>query len=154
MGDEGHGGVFASERFTHFHTQLMQRCAESDNVDLWFIAKDGTNVACAYNFRLGDTVYFYQSGLDGNAAPGISLGLLVNAQAMEDAIAKGYKRYDMMGGKTGSYKKDYNCDTAPMYAVTVYNRTFKGALVKTLRRMVASVRGARRSVSSGAAEHG
>jgi CelD/BcsL family acetyltransferase involved in cellulose biosynthesis len=137
---KGQSGVFASERFNRFHCHLMQLLRARDLVELRFVQKDGENIACVYNFCYGDTVYYYQSGLDKAAAPNISLGMIVHAEAIKAAIESGFKCFDMMRGKSNTYKQDYQCATTPMYRVTLYNKTFKGGVLHSSHRVLDALR--------------
>ena len=137
---KGQSGVFASERFNRFHHHLMQLLRGRDLIELRFLRKDGENIACVYNFCHGDTVYYYQSGLDTAAAPNISLGMIIHAEAIKAAIERGFNYFDMMGGTANTYKRDYSCATAPMYCVMLYNNTTKGRMLYVSHRVFDALR--------------
>lgn len=82
---------------------------------LWFVELDGQAVASWYGWRLGDRYAHYQSGLDP-AWSRRSVGLVLLAHTIKQAIAEGAAHYDMLAGGE-AYKR--RLATGERYAQTL-----------------------------------
>ena len=140
---EGRKGAFASSRFTAFHRQLAETFLVQGMLNIELLSVDGENIAVLYNFRYGDTEYFYQGGFDIVAAGKYSPGLVAHVFAIESAIRTGLKRYDFMRGTPNSYKAEFGCVQAEMHDMILFGNTVKGRILSATRRFVRVLRRAR-----------
>jgi CelD/BcsL family acetyltransferase involved in cellulose biosynthesis len=93
----GQPGCFASRRYTAFHTDLLGELLARGQLVLFWIELDGRPFVVKYSLAAGDTVYYYQCGLDSTRladSPG-RLGALVSLKL---AIDGGYRVLDMLRG--------------------------------------------------------
>lgn len=112
---EGETGVFASERFTRFHDEVMPRLldGEGGTLDLlWLVAK-GEPVAAIYNIVYRDKVYFYQSGRRLDVPKGVKIGIAIHALAIRRSIELGHREYDFLNGAS-QYKTKLALATRPL----------------------------------------
>jgi len=91
----------------------------------------GRPVAGYLTFKYGDSVFSYQTGWDaGSPAARYSLGTVLTAQAVKDAIEKGFRYYDLLRGDE-SYKwrltKSYRKTVTFLFGQTLAARGYLGA---------------------------
>ena len=80
-----------------FFRALAQRMAELDQIRLFFMEIDGEKAASSLCFDFGQTRLLYNSGYD----PGFSyysVGLLLHAMSVRDAIERGLGYFDFLRG--------------------------------------------------------
>jgi CelD/BcsL family acetyltransferase involved in cellulose biosynthesis len=99
-------GVFASERFTRFHDEVMAALLDSPDgkLELQWLVVDGHPVVVLYNIVYRGRVYFYQSGRKLDVPKGVKLGLAAHALALGAAIDDGHAEYDFLAGES-QYKR-------------------------------------------------
>lgn len=80
----------------------------------------GGTVSVMYNVKVGDTVYFLQSGIDTARTRGISPGLLHFGYAIEAACKERATRFDFLAGpgRHRDYKRDLGAE--PVEVVTYH----------------------------------
>lgn len=113
-------GCFASRRFTDFHREVMGRLLARNQLRLVWTELDGRPVSVEYSLAGGDTLYFYQSGFEPDAArdkPGW-LGLVGSFRA---AIAAGYRHYDFLRGDE-PYKASWLAQPVPLVQLRIVGR--------------------------------
>jgi CelD/BcsL family acetyltransferase involved in cellulose biosynthesis len=86
-----------------FYRRFCNYFAGRGELDLWRADGSGKLLAFLINVRHGGKVYHYNTCFD-EAAAGISPGLLLHAQAIQDAFARGLSEYDFLSGDE-LYKK-------------------------------------------------
>lgn len=113
----GLNGAFSEEKFLIFHKMIMKYLFENGYLQLRFLQINNENVACLYNIKYNNKIFFYQSGIDTSFDYSLSPGLLLHSYCIEDAIKEGIKEYDfLLMGNMDSYKKSwtrnyrYMCD--------------------------------------------
>lgn len=102
----GYAGVFASERFTRFHDEVMAALLDGRDgqLELQWLIVDGRPVVALYNIVYRGRVYFYQSGRKLDVPKAVKLGLAAHALALGAAIAEGHTEYDFLAGES-QYKR-------------------------------------------------
>jgi len=105
-GGSSDGGVFASERFTRFHDEVMTALLDGPDgkLELQWLVVDGRPVVALYNIVYRGRVYFYQSGRKLDVPKGVKLGLAAHALALRAAIDDGHAEYDFLAGES-QYKR-------------------------------------------------
>lgn len=77
----------------------VARAAQADGtLQLMFASVDGRKAAGLFNFDYNDRIWVYNSGLDPTAFSGLSLGVVLTAQAIEQAIEDGRTEFDFLRG--------------------------------------------------------
>lgn len=115
----------SKEAKTQFLTPLMEaffkdavRLSCSNGwLRLFFLDISGTRASAAIVFDVGDTYYLYNSGYDRQFSH-LSVGLILKARCIEEAIMAGKKRFDFLRGKE-PYKYDLGGIDQPVYRCRV-----------------------------------
>jgi hypothetical protein len=99
----GQAGVFASENFRTFHQTIAPLFFSQGKLALFRLSFKDRVVAIMYGFRHGRTLSAYQCGFDLQAAPKMSLGLIMYAFCLQEAVRSGMAEWDFLRGEE-SYK--------------------------------------------------
>lgn len=86
------------EKNVAFFRQLAPILMERGWLQLAFLKVDGTHTATYLNFLYNEEVLIYNSGLDIEAAKGLSAGIVLLAYLIQYAIEHDYKRFDFLRG--------------------------------------------------------
>jgi CelD/BcsL family acetyltransferase involved in cellulose biosynthesis len=95
---------FMTPSMVGFFSNLAQECWQRGWLSLAFMTVQGLSVSALMAFEYGDTYYLYNSGYDPQYEE-MSVGLLLKALAIENAIKTGKKTYDFLQGSE-RYKYD------------------------------------------------
>ena len=95
--------AFLTPAMEAFFRDLAPSMAAAGMARLSTLWLDGKSVAMLLAFEDPDTVYLYNSGFDPAEAH-LAVGLLSKALAIEDAIARGKRRFDFLRGEE-EYKR-------------------------------------------------
>ena len=125
--DKNAPGAFSSTLFRDFHREIVSQYAEETGSEIRIIRSSGEPVAALYNFRLRDTVYFYQSGVSP-VAHFRSPGVYSHCKAIKSAIDDGIAFYDMMRGDLSSYKKRFPCEITEMQNISLFRSSYRARL--------------------------
>jgi CelD/BcsL family acetyltransferase involved in cellulose biosynthesis len=132
-------GVFASVRFSAFHREVTTRFLNAGWLLAGALVREGRAVAATYSFRMGGTVFFYQSGIDPNAPAKERPGLLLHAATIRRAIELGDREYDLLRGDD-PYKQRFTEESRRLWNVEAGRRSLlrsvrwgKSALREKLR---------------------
>lgn len=123
----GEQGAFQDATFAEFHQQVIPKLAEVGKVQLRVLEVDGEAVAVEYVLCDGDTWYAYQSGMS-KAGEELSAGSLSVLKLVEDAIAAGCQRLDLLRG-TESYKFSWGAVHRPAHTVVLRQPTTMARLL-------------------------
>ena len=99
----GKSGAFSSETFCAFHKDFMQLCVRKNKLVLFSVADSSGLLAVFYGVVHGNTLFYYQSGID-RAVSGPGNGVLMHMMALRVARERNLAFYDLMRGDEGSYK--------------------------------------------------
>ena len=116
----GERGCFADPTFESFLTEAAERFLLLGRLRLQWIELEGRPVAVEFELTGGDTVYYYQSGID----PAITEerpGWLGTIAALEWTIAHGYKAFDFLRGDE-AYKAHWRAEPRAMVDIRVVAR--------------------------------
>ena len=102
------------ERFFH---NITQRMAELDQLQLYFLDMDGVSVATSLCFDYRGSRLLYNSGYDPDYAY-YSVGLLLNAMCLKDAIGLGLTYFDFLRGPE-PYKAHLGGQQRSLYQMVV-----------------------------------
>ena len=88
---------FMTPERERFFYNITQRMSELGLLQLYFLEMDGTTVATSLCFDYGGSRLLYNSGYDPEYAY-YSVGLLLNAMCLKDAIERGLTYFDFLRG--------------------------------------------------------
>ena len=104
------------EREQFFHN-ITQRMAELGRPQLYFLEMDGSTVATSLCFDYGGSRLLYNSGYDPEYGY-FSVGLLLNAMCLKDAIDRGLTYFDFLRGPE-PYKAHLGGQQRSLYKMVV-----------------------------------
>lgn len=90
-------GALGGKRTQAFHQAIARRLMERDRLRLHLTRIDGRTVAALYCFRFRDTYSYYLGGFDPSLGK-YSLGTVLTAHAIRQAIAEGCREFDFLRG--------------------------------------------------------
>jgi CelD/BcsL family acetyltransferase involved in cellulose biosynthesis len=125
----GERGVFASSRFLEFHRRIAPLLFEEGKLALYAISQRGCKIAIIYGFRHGKTISAYQSGFDVRFNAKISLGLVVYALCLEEAVRSGAAEWDFLRGEE-PYKKLWPVDMRRYADIHIWKRRAKPTMAR------------------------
>ena len=125
-------GSFGNKTFSNFHRDWSRHLLDTGRLRLYLLHIGDRAAAAIYQMHDGRTAYYYQSGADIDQWGALSPGRLIISYAIERAIESGDDWFDFMRGADESYKQSYGCETAPMFALTVFRETAAGVLAHWL----------------------
>lgn len=123
------GGVFANERASQFHRDIVQVFSERGRVSLDLLWLDGRAIAGIYGFVYQGVYYFYLPGLDPAVLPKASPGLLLLHHRIEQAIGDGERMVDLLQGAQ-PYKVACCNDLRRSATWRYYNRHVRSVALK------------------------
>ena len=118
------------DRMVAFHDAFTARAQRAGWLRLYRLVLDGAVVAAVYGAAVGDKFYFYQSGFDP-AFGRHSVGLLILAHSIRDAIGEGLAEYDLLHGNEG-YKYQWAEHERPLMRHHLYPPRLHGAVAHRL----------------------
>lgn len=93
---EGEPGVFASERFTGFHRDLIRRLLPSGGVMLFRVRSQAGTVGCIYNLIDGQRVLSHLQGFMPFEDRKLKPGFVSHVLCMQACSERGYAEYDLL----------------------------------------------------------
>jgi CelD/BcsL family acetyltransferase involved in cellulose biosynthesis len=125
-------GAFADPRARQFHTEVAERLLERGWLRLHRLRLDGTTRAALYCFRFGTKGYYYLGGFEPSMAR-YSLGTVLTAHAIEDAIASGAEEFDFLRGDE-PYKYAWKPQERRNLRLLIWKRSFPSCLTPRLNQ--------------------
>jgi CelD/BcsL family acetyltransferase involved in cellulose biosynthesis len=108
---------FMDERMEAFFRDVGTAFAAAGWAALWLLWLDDRPAAAVFCLEYGRTVSLYNSGFDP-AARVLSPGVVLIARTIEDAIARGFRRYDFLRGEE-AYKYGFGPTPTDVLRVTL-----------------------------------
>ncbi len=108
---------FLTPEREHFFHNVTQRMAELDQLQLYFLDMDGSTVATSLCFDYAGSRLLYNSGYDPEYGY-FSVGLLLNAMCLKDAIDRGLAYFDFLRGSE-PYKARLGGQQRSLYQMVV-----------------------------------
>jgi CelD/BcsL family acetyltransferase involved in cellulose biosynthesis len=99
MEDSERGGNFRRDSYLEFHREIMTRFSRLGWLDLRVLRLNGQDAAANYAFRYDGVFYGYQMGLHPEFYR-LSLGTVLLARMIEDAIKEGFREVDLLRGRS------------------------------------------------------
>lgn len=130
--------AFRAPFFEQFHGGLIARCLPEEKVEFLRLTVDGKAIAYLYNFQFGGRVYNYQCGFDYESSSHARPGLVSQILAIERAIARGAREYDLLAGAT-RFKSSIAGKAVPIAWLTLQRESVllrAENFIRTLKRWV------------------
>lgn len=108
---------FMDERMEEFFRRMGAAMAEKGWAALWLLWLGGHPAAALFCLEYGGTVGLYNSGFDPEARA-FSPGVVLIAHTIQDAIARGFRRYDFLRGDE-AYKYGFGAVPTDVMRITV-----------------------------------
>ncbi|MEC8960106.1 MAG: GNAT family N-acetyltransferase [Chloroflexota bacterium] len=108
---------FMTPERERFFQNITQRMAELGQLQLYFLDMDGSTVATSLCFDYGGSRLLYNSGYDPQYGY-FSVGLLLNAMCLRDAIDRGLTYFDFLRGPE-PYKAHLGGQQRSLYQMVV-----------------------------------
>lgn len=125
-GKDGRSTIFDDADFIRFHQNLAQSLLVSGELLLACLRIDGRPVSAFYGMAAGESVFFYQSGIDEGFSPNVSPGTVIHYYVAMEARKRGYKVYDFLGsGSADDYKSRLTAEQEPLMRFNGYRSTFQ-----------------------------
>jgi CelD/BcsL family acetyltransferase involved in cellulose biosynthesis len=104
-----------------FFGGLFEHCGPDGRIALQFLIVGGRRVAAGVWFDDGETLYFYNAGVDPDARD-LSPGVLLVARSIEMALQAGRSRFDFLRGDE-PYKYGWGATDVPIQRLLVVRTT-------------------------------
>lgn len=115
----GRKGSFMDADVASFFEAVASTFAARDELVLAFLEARGRTLAAAYGFRVGGTLYLYNSAYDATVARS-SPGLVLVSELVRGAIETGMHTFDFLRGPE-RYKYQLGAEPVPLNNVRVLN---------------------------------
>lgn len=142
----GKEGVFAQPRFDAFHDESMARLLARGQLGLLWLTVRDQPIAAHYQIIANDKVYYYQCGRRLDVPPRIRPGIVLLALALQEAMARGLREFDFLGGPA-QYKMQLTTTTRPLVRLRVARSGPAEWLRRGAEAARACVRAARRRLA-------
>jgi CelD/BcsL family acetyltransferase involved in cellulose biosynthesis len=116
----GEPGCFADSRFTEYHREVMERFFALGRLRLQYVLLDDQPAAIEYDLIGGNTIYFYQSGIETDLLDQRP-GWMGTISSLRAAIEQGYRVFDFMRGDE-AYKSSWGAKPRPTIETRVVAR--------------------------------
>jgi CelD/BcsL family acetyltransferase involved in cellulose biosynthesis len=116
----GQPGCFASAEFADFHRDISRRFYAAGKLRLLWTELAGRPIAAEYSLTGGDTVYYYQTGIEPEAVK-VGPGWLGMIGSLQQAIQTGYRTFDFLRGDE-AYKTSWGAQRHKMMGTRIVAR--------------------------------
>lgn len=113
----GEPGAFSSDFTRRFHSRLVQQGSATGRVSLLRATAGTELLGYVYNFEHLGVASNYQSGHVATASNKLKPGLVVHCLAVEEALQRGLKTYDLLMG--GDHFKPSLCNAGGLMSWSV-----------------------------------
>ncbi len=114
------------DAFMAFHEQFSHLALQNGWLRLFVLQLNGRPAASIYGFRYRDVFYFYQSGFDPEFSR-YSVGLVIMALSIRNAIEEGVCKYDLLHGAE-RYKFLWTGEKQDLLLLQCYPPTIQGTV--------------------------
>lgn len=127
---KGIPGVFEDEKFSGFHSDIVDILHEKGWLSVVFLLCDGRPVAFWYAYLYGGTCYAYQTGFDLDYSS-YSVGGVVHTFVLEDSIGRGIHTFEYLRGGQ-QYKYHFTTTGRQMLEVSLFTDCWTSMLLQLL----------------------
>ena len=128
-GQKNMHSTFSGPGIRAFHADLLRRL---DRRHVWLrgLQQESNVVALFYGFAMGGRISYYQLGYDPEWSES-SPGSVLLQETIREAFEGGYSEYNFLQGDEG-FKYRWTSHARPLYALDLYNRTYRGRISRIL----------------------
>jgi CelD/BcsL family acetyltransferase involved in cellulose biosynthesis len=123
-------GSFPTSELRAFHLAVARKLHDHRRLHLWSLRVGGATVAAVYAMSHRQTMYLYSTAFAPDWAR-YSVGSVLLAHCLEDAIAQGYTVFDFLGGEE-AYKYRWGAHDVHLHRVLLRRPTVKGRVLERL----------------------
>jgi len=123
--ERGIESSFCGDDIINFHNKILD---SGKNIYVHWLTLNAEIIAVLYGFLLQRRFFYYQISHDPKHST-LSPGVVLLYKAIEQCCKIGIKEFNFLQGDE-PYKWQWTKDSRTLYMVTMYNRTFSGALLK------------------------
>ncbi len=116
----GQPGCFASPAFAAFHREIGRRFFAAGKLRLLWTELAGRPIAAEYSLIGGDTVYYYQTGIEPDAIK-VGPGWIGMIGSLRQATEAGYRKFDFLRGDE-AYKTSWGAERCEMLETRIVAR--------------------------------
>jgi CelD/BcsL family acetyltransferase involved in cellulose biosynthesis len=116
----GDDGCFTVPRFERFLEEAAGRLQRAGQLRLQWLEVDGQPAAVEFDLLGGDTLYYYQTGMNPDLAE-ISPGWLLQIASLKRAMADGLTYFDFLRGDE-EYKSTWGAEPRPLVQIRIAAR--------------------------------
>ena len=142
--------AFSTSEYVGFHRDVMHACAAKGRLRLYCLEIAGQLAAIYYCYAYDGEVAYFQAGFDPRHEK-LRPGYVLMAYALEQAVAEGARRFDMLKGQY-AHKATWTSESRSTASLRAYRRGLRGALLQLRREQLAEWKARRETPSAPAAE--
>jgi CelD/BcsL family acetyltransferase involved in cellulose biosynthesis len=147
---EGSPGVFAADRFTVFHREIVAEWLPRGRAVLARLSVGDEPVAVLYGFVTGSRFDFYQSGVRRDGPGRLrSPGHLAHLLLMQLLAERGVTAYDFLRSSSSSYKRRLATRESRLIGLRLWRPTLRATTRRSVRFAARVARRGLRSLFSG-----
>jgi CelD/BcsL family acetyltransferase involved in cellulose biosynthesis len=128
----GKPGSYASQRFTHFHEELLTRLVPEQRMSFARVVSGENTVGSIQLFNENNRALLYQSGWSPQTGQ-ISPGVVVDFLSMQECLQRGFDAFDFLGFEN-QHKRMLANQSTNLVWVRRKRTKLKFAVVKCLRQ--------------------
>jgi len=128
----GEAGAFSNSFFVNFHTKLIERCFDQNEVMLCRIFTESEDIGYFYYFIHNNEALFYQSGLNYKENNKYRPGLVSHFIATNYFSKNNYDKYNFLAGGS-QYKRSLSTNHDQLNTLTVSRKSLKSRIEHLLR---------------------
>jgi CelD/BcsL family acetyltransferase involved in cellulose biosynthesis len=136
----GKNGSYANPRWVEFHTNIIESCFQSGNVQLLEIKCGGEALGYLYGHVYDNNVYMHQTGFVQTESAKFRPGYLSHCLAMWLNVREGNMVYDFLPDAADSYKKFFASEGPDVYFVRAARPRLKFVYEASLRKVAGSLK--------------
>jgi CelD/BcsL family acetyltransferase involved in cellulose biosynthesis len=135
----GQPGSFSTPSFEHFHRELAKLLLAENQLALCTLRINEEVVGSFYGLLYDRRMHFYVLGVKHDVAPGASVGRVLLAECIKEAIRMRCEEFDLLRGAE-RYKSDWTDRARRNLTLTIYNRRFMTFLWMAKRSLMSTIR--------------
>jgi CelD/BcsL family acetyltransferase involved in cellulose biosynthesis len=126
--------AFEARRFREFHNELMSWLAERNGLEILVLRAREEPIAVLYNMIWRNKVYSYQTGRRLDLPPHLSPGRVLDALAIQRAIAQGRREFDFLADDA-QFKRIFATGVRPLVQVRAARATWRDRIRRVGKRI-------------------
>ncbi|MCO4755394.1 MAG: GNAT family N-acetyltransferase [Bacteriovoracaceae bacterium] len=130
----GEPGAFSNPFFKEFHSRLIEKCFNNNEVQLARVFTPKEDIGYLYYFIHNNEILFYQSGFNYKQSNLYRPGLICHYIATKACAEKNYLKYNFLAGDA-QYKKSLSTNQDKLNSLVISRKTIKSQIEQLLRKV-------------------